>query len=123
MKEISGTQLIQLRNPWGRYAWNGDWSETSTKWTPEMRKILGLKKQSARTIQQASSHLQEDNHFYNQNRGDRSDQGVFWMSFSDFIKYFGIIDVCKTRLDFFESRMNGYFSPEGKSNGNKLTIF
>jgi calpain-15 len=41
VKEIQGNQLIQLRNPWGRYTWTGDWSESSSKWTPEIRKALG----------------------------------------------------------------------------------
>ncbi len=36
------------------------------------------------------------------------------MSFTDFAKYFGVIDVCKTRLDLYESRISGYFNPEGK---------
>jgi calpain-15 len=39
--------------------------------------------------------------------------GVFWMSFTDFVTYFCSIDICKTRLDWFETRMSGYFSPEG----------
>ena len=42
VKEIQGNQLIQLRNPWGRYTWTGDWSESSGKWTPEIRKALGI---------------------------------------------------------------------------------
>ena len=35
------------------------------------------------------------------------------MSFNDLIKYFCSIDTCKTRLDLFESRISGFFSPEG----------
>ena len=35
------------------------------------------------------------------------------MSFDDFVKYFCSIDICKARLDWFESRMSGHFNPEG----------
>jgi calpain-15 len=35
------------------------------------------------------------------------------MSFNDFVQFFCSIDICKTRLDWFESRMCGYFSSEG----------
>lgn len=31
------------------------------------------------------------------------------MSFPDFVKYFSSIDICKTRLDWFESRMQAEF--------------
>ncbi len=111
---LKGIKFVIFLFRWGRYTWNGDWSETSSKWTPELRKILGLKKQpiSAKN-RQLTTALQSDNHFYNQNSRGNSDEGIFWMSFNDFSKYFGIIDVCKTRLDLYESRMSGYFNPEG----------
>merc|ERR1712070_1364974 len=38
----SGFDLLQLRNPWGRTEWNGDWSDHSDKWddNPEVRDAL-----------------------------------------------------------------------------------
>jgi calpain-15 len=34
--------LLKLRNPWGEKEWNGDWSDTSPKWTAELKKSLGF---------------------------------------------------------------------------------
>lgn len=30
-------RLAVLRNPWGEGEWNGDWSDKSSLWTPELR--------------------------------------------------------------------------------------
>lgn len=72
------------------YTWLGDWSENSSKWTPDLRKQVG----SGKTV---------------------SDHGLFWMSFADFTKYFSSIDICKTRLELFENRIPGYFYYDGCS--------
>ena len=29
--------LVQLRNPWGNFEWQGDWSDHSDLWTPTLR--------------------------------------------------------------------------------------
>ena len=50
-------RLVQLRNPWGKLEWRGDWSDSSNLWTPELRALL------------------HDSH------GSDGDDGVFWMSF------------------------------------------
>lgn len=79
-----------------------------------MKQTKSSKSTAGNSSNSKTSHLESDNHFYNvQNRKSNSDQGVFWMSFNDFVQYFCSIDVCKTRLDWYESRMSGYFSPEG----------
>jgi hypothetical protein len=35
--EGSGVRLVQLRNPWGKFEWRGDWSDKSTKWTDALK--------------------------------------------------------------------------------------
>ncbi|KRX06827.1 hypothetical protein PPERSA_11472 [Pseudocohnilembus persalinus] len=35
-------RLVQLRNPWGKYEWKGDWSDKSDMWTPELKEQLGV---------------------------------------------------------------------------------
>jgi calpain-15 len=34
---LSSIKLIKIRNPWGRKEWNGDWSDQSSKWTPDLK--------------------------------------------------------------------------------------
>ncbi len=61
-------RLLHIRNPWGFKEWTGDWSDKSTKWTPELR--------------QKFNHL------------DRED-GVFFISFEDYLNFFYITTICK----------------------------
>lgn len=63
-------RLIRLRNPWGSGEWKGAWSDSSKKWasvSEEKRQELGLV-------------IKED--------------GEFWISEEDFVKYFQMIDFC-----------------------------
>lgn len=33
VKQVDNVQLVQLRNPWGQFEWNGDYSDKSPLWT------------------------------------------------------------------------------------------
>jgi len=55
-----------LRNPWGKFEWQGDWSDNDSQWTDEMK---------------------EECNFISE------DDGSFWMSFDDFQKIFSRIAV------------------------------
>lgn len=68
LKQFGGQNFLCLRNPWGDHEWNGDWSDNSPLWTPEMKSNFGLK-------------VCED--------------GTFWMADTDFFKYFTEIDISK----------------------------
>ena len=73
-KEVDGIKFVQLRNPWGSFEWKGDYSDNSNKWTDRLKKELG---------------------FVNSN------DGVFFMTFEDFFKYFPYTFSCKYYDNFY----------------------
>ncbi|CAH1634691.1 unnamed protein product [Spodoptera littoralis] len=80
------TRLLRLRNPWGHYTWRGAWAAGCARWTPAARAAL------------------------TQHHHDK-DQGVFWISFDDVLKYFDCIDICKVRVGWHEVRLAGILPP------------
>ena len=40
VQEYDGIRLLKLRNPWGQFEWDGDWSDKCKKWTQEMRDVF-----------------------------------------------------------------------------------
>lgn len=58
---VDGLQLIQLRNPWGRSEWKGDYSDASPLWTRRLKSKV--------------------------NYVDKDD-GAFWMLWSDFCTHY-----------------------------------
>ena len=75
-------KLLNIRNPWGQFEWDGAWSDTSPLWTEDM--IKGF-----------NAVL------------DESD-GSFWMSFEDFTGKFDSLDVCRV-ASWDELRLRGRF--------------
>jgi len=33
--------IVQVRNPWGSFEWDGDWGDNSPLWTPQARRKIG----------------------------------------------------------------------------------
>lgn len=74
--------MLNIRNPWGTFEWDGDWSDDSKLWTKELKDEI--------------KPVLDDT------------DGTFWMCFDDFTKYFRSINVCKVR-NWQEARIRGKF--------------
>ncbi|XP_006130420.1 calpain-3 isoform X2 [Pelodiscus sinensis] len=72
-------KLVRLRNPWGQVEWKGAWSDRSDEWT------LIDKAEKIRL----QHNIEED--------------GEFWMSFEDFMRYFTKLEICNITPDTLEA--------------------
>ena len=69
--EGKNIKLIKVRNPWGEKEFNGAWSDNSFMWNEELKRLVNFE-------------------------GIR-DEGIFYMSFEDFIKYFSLVEILKIK--------------------------
>jgi len=81
---VSGEMpLIRIRNPWGNETeWNGAWSDGSPEWNyvPDDEKMqLGI---------------------------TFDDDGEFWMSYKDFVKFFDQVEICNLSPDSLDMDNN-----------------
>ena len=67
-------KLVKLRNPWGEKEFNGDWSDKSSKWNDALKKIFEFE--------------------------EVKDDGIFYMSFDDFINYFKSLEILKIKENY-----------------------
>ena len=64
---------MKIRNPWGDHEWNGDWGKESSLWTEELKELVDF--------------VEVEN-------------GIFYMTFTDFQEYFKYAHICKFRDDY-----------------------
>jgi hypothetical protein len=69
----SEIKLLKMMNIWGTNEWVGDWSDTSSKWTQEFKKEVGL---------------------------EPKEDGIFWMSYDDYLQFYTTTHICKIHPDF-----------------------
>ena len=89
-------KLLRLRNPWGKKGWNGPLISEQiekSKYFPKMPERINMK--IARTY--------------------TNNDGCFWITFQDLLKYFYDITICKANdVHLIESRQSSYFYDQSK---------
>eukprot|EP00904_Undaria_pinnatifida_P013645 jgi/Undpi1/9410/HiC_scaffold_27.g11867.m1 len=66
-KEVNGTRLLQVKNPWSRKRWTGPYSvEDTLRWTPALKQAVKYDLETAQL----------------------KDNGVFWIDFASIVQYF-----------------------------------
>ena len=84
--------LFKIRNPWSQGEWNGDWSDKSSLWDSK-----------------AKSQVQFQN----------KEDGVFFMSDTDFFKYFTHVEICYILYD----SISVTYTIEGEENLKDASVF
>jgi len=82
IREAFSQRLLNIRNPWGNFEWDGAWSDKSPLWTDRMKSAL-------------KPVLDEND-------------GTFWMNYEDFLKNFQSVTICLVK-PFYEARTKGVF--------------
>ena len=107
--------LVQLRNPWGSKEWCGQWSDIhydndtgewadSSAWKryPHMRKQVDAVERGIEC--QSHSCSAKDN--ISAVAGTNTDDGRFWMSFHDFMRFFYSVTINYTSDDYHMVRIS-----------------
>ncbi|KAK8889375.1 hypothetical protein M9Y10_034121 [Tritrichomonas musculus] len=86
--------FYQIRNPWGRKVWNGDYSIKSELWTPELKEVLREKPR----------------------------RGLFWMLDKDYYTYFTDVQVSKPINPHWIMKMFEFRPKPSPSDSYKIDI-
>lgn len=74
LHEYKDLKLIKIRNPWGSFEWKGDYSDSSNLWNSDLKKFVNYV---------------------------NSDDGTFFMKFTDFLNFFPYSFICKYEKSYF----------------------
>jgi len=99
----NGTRLLQLKNPWGRSGWNGQYSaQDKTSWSDtNFRKEVG----------------------YDADAAAKCDDGVFWMSWSDLTIYFTNIQISwNPELFRFQKVSHAFWKADDGPNDDSFNV-
>ncbi|EER13773.1 conserved hypothetical protein [Perkinsus marinus ATCC 50983] len=91
---LDGLRLLKLRNPWGSRVWGGPYGPTSPEWTPELQRGL-----------------------HSLTHGPLAGRGTFWISLTDFRRYFSSVTVCLYEKSWSEARTPTMLMPRAESSG------
>ena len=80
---LDNLKLIKMRNPWANSSWKGDYSFNSEKWTEELKVKVNFSK---------DLRLDEND--------KRVENGVFFITFEDYLRYFAWTFLCKHEDNF-----------------------
>ena len=97
--EVAGERLVQIRNPWGNATeWKGAWSDTDPRWksTPVVAKACTF--------------------------SPAPDDGTFWMSWADAVRFFTDGTVCHTLKGWFDYRVRCPLVPTPRADGASLAL-
>jgi len=83
-QQVGPNRIIQTRNPWGHFEWDGDWGDHSSLWTDAYKEQVGF---------------------------EEKDDGMFWMNLADFRKTFDEFTVCH-KYDSLRRPWNHFNSQE-----------
>ncbi|KAJ3402591.1 Calpain-type cysteine protease dek1, partial [Chytridiales sp. JEL 0842] len=82
-------RLLKLRNPWGCKEWTGDFGVNSQVWTSSLKAAIG--------------------------KDAITEEGVFWISYHDFLQRFYSVDVCFAHENWFSSTLPFQIPPSSST--------
>jgi calpain-15 len=78
-------RMLQLRNPWGSFEWDGAWSDKSSMWADHPSVSKACKRVGIVTD---------------------AEDGLFWMEMGDFVRYYAHVDVCYRKVGTGDHQLN-----------------
>ena len=88
--------ILQIRNPWGKFEWTGEFSDDSNLWTPQLKQQLKVVK---------------------------ADDGIFWMPFEKFVQFYEGIGILKVKLGHLNNSVVVKRDDQSNKSIIRLTVY